>query len=165
MPDLTVSYQYTREDIMNFVLDTFSFEKVRCTLFLIFNLASFIIGVVFFCIHNIPLGCLFVAFSIMVFPLILFLTYITVRNSLRVLSSVVCTLKDDGVNFISNFGDTLIPFKDINDVKVTEALIFIYISKNSALVVPKRAFRDSTKAIDFAARLVDRFNKSKTKVN
>ena len=101
----------------------------------------------------------------MVFPLILFLTYITVRNSLRVLSSVVCTLKDDGVNFISNFGDTLIPFKDINDVKVTESLIFIYISKNSALVVPKRAFKDSTKAIDFAARLVDRFNKSKTKVN
>ena len=74
-------------------------------------------------------------------------------------------MKDDGVNFISNFGDTLIPFKDINDVKVTESLIFIYISKNSALVVPKRAFRDSTKAIDFAARLVDRFNKSKTKVN
>ena len=155
MADLTVSYQYTREDIMNFVLDTFSFERVRCTLFLIFNVASFIIGVVFFCMHNIPMGCLFVAFSIMVFPLILFLTYITVRNSLRVLSSVVCTLKDDGVNFISNFGDTLIPFKDINDVKVTEALIFIYISKNSALVVPKRAFKDSTKAIDFAAKLID----------
>ena len=55
MDDLTVSYQYTKQDIVNFVLDSYSFEKVRCTLLLVFNLSAFIAGVVFLFMHKIPL--------------------------------------------------------------------------------------------------------------
>lgn len=160
--EMTVSYQYTKQDIINFVLDSYSFEKIRCSLFLIMNLTAFTIGLVFLCLKNYPLCVLFIGFSLIAFPLILFLSFITASNSLKIITNVVCTLKDDGISFISNLGDNLIPYKDVHDVKVTEELIFLYISKGSALMIPKRAFKNKEKAIDFAAALMERFKRATT---
>lgn len=160
--ELTVSYQYTKQDIINFVLDSFSFEKIRCSLFLIMNLTAFAIGIVFLLLKNYPLCVLFIGFSIIAFPIILFLSFITASNALKIITNVVCTLKDDGINFISNLGDNLIPYKEIHDVKVTEELIFLYISKGSALMIPKRAFKNREKSIDFAAALMERFKRATT---
>ena len=157
MEELTVSFGYTKDDVMNFVLDSFSFEKVRCTLFLIFNITSFVIGTVFLFTGKIPLGIIFIAISIGIFPIMLILSYITIYNSLKVLSSVVCTLKSDGVDFISNFGQELIEYKDIFDIKITNQLIFMYLDKKKALVIPKRAFNSKDKALDFAALLVSKY--------
>ena len=40
--------------------------------------------------------------TIIAFPIILFLSFITASNALKIITNVVCTLKDDGINFISN---------------------------------------------------------------
>ncbi len=156
MDELTVSFQYTKQDIANFVLDSYSFEKVRCTLFLIFNISAFTIGIVFLLTHKIALGVLFIGISIIAFPIILYISYVTARNSLKIITNVVCTLNNEGLSYMSNLGNNIIQYKDICDVKVTEELIFVYISKNSTLIIPKRAFKSPDKAIDFAALLTER---------
>lgn len=161
MDDLGVSFQYTKLDIANFVLDSYSFEKVRCTLFLVFNISAFIFGVIFLFMNKIPLGILFIGISLIVFPLMLYASYITASKTLNNITNVVCTLKDDGLSFMSNFGDNIIDYKDICDVKVTEELIFIYVGKKSTLIIPKRAFKSLDKAIDFAALLTERYKNAK----
>lgn len=161
MDDLSVSFQYTKLDIINFVLDSYSFEKVRCTLFLIFNISAFIIGAIFLFIHKIPMGVLFIGISLIVFPLMLYASYITASKSLNSITNVVCTLKDEGMSFMSNFGDNIVEYKDICEVKVTEELIFIYVGKKSTLIIPKRAFKSLDKAIDFAALLTERYQNAK----
>lgn len=159
--DLTVSYQYNKLDVINFVLDSYSFEKVRCSLILILNSSLFVVGIVSLFFNQIPMGIFLILFAIVIFPILLYLTYITARNSLKMITSVICTLKDEGLDFISNLGESLVPFKDIYEVKVTEELIFVYISKVNVLIIPKRAFTSREKAIDFAAALIDRCNKAK----
>ncbi|MBR2525107.1 YcxB family protein [bacterium] len=160
MDDLSVSFQYTKQDIINFVLDSYSFEKVRCTLFLIFNISAFIIGVVFLLSHKFPMGVLFIGVSIIAFPIVLYASYITATNSLKVITNVVCTLQEDGLSYMSNLGDNIVPYKDICDVKVTEELIFVYVGKNSTFIIPKRAFKSLDKALDFAAILTERYKKA-----
>ena len=160
MDDLSVSFQYTKQDIINFVLDSYSFEKVRCTLFLIFNISAFIIGVVFLLSHKFPMGVLFIGVSIIAFPIVLYASYITATNSLKVITNVVCTLQEDGLSYTSNLGDNIVPYKDICDVKVTEELIFVYVGKNSTFIIPKRAFKSLDKALDFAAILTERYKKA-----
>ena len=160
MDDLSVSFQYTKQDIINFVLDSYSFEKVRCTLFLIFNISAFIIGVVFLLSHKFPMGVLFIGVSIIAFPIVLYASYITPTNSLKVITNVVCTLQEDGLSYMSNLGDNIVPYKDICDVKVTEELIFVYVGKNSTFIIPKRAFKSLDKALDFAAILTERYKKA-----
>jgi len=160
MEELNVSFQYTKQDIINFVLDSYSFEKVRCTLFLIFNISAFTIGLVFLLSHKIPLGVLFIGVSIIAFPIVLYASYITAKNSLKVITNVVCTLKEDGLSYMSNLGDNIVPYKDICDVKVTEELIFVYVAKNSTFIIPKRAFKSLDKALDFAALLTEKYKKS-----
>ncbi len=162
MDDLSVSFQYTKLDIANFVFDSYSFEKVRCTLFLIFNISAFIIGVIFLFMHKFPIGVLFIGISIIVFPLMLYASYITASKSLNSITNVVCTLKDEGLSFMSNFGDNVINYKDICEVKVTEELIFVYVGEKSTLIIPKRAFKSLDKAIDFAALLTERYKKAKS---
>ena len=162
MDDLSVSFQYTKLDIANFVFDSYSFEKVRCTLFLIFNISAFIIGVIFLFMHKLPIGVLFIGISIIVFPLMLYASYITASKSLNSITNVVCTLKDEGLSFMSNFGDNVINYKDICEVKVTEELIFVYVGEKSTLIIPKRAFKSLDKAIDFAALLTERYKKAKS---
>lgn len=163
MEDLTVSYQYTKQDIANFVLDSYSFEKVRCTLLLIFNITAFVIGVVFICLHNIPMGVLFIGVSLIVFPMLLYASFVTAEKTLKQITNVVCTLKEDGLSFMTNMGENIIPYKDICDIKLTEELIFIYVGKTSTLMVPKRAFKSLEKALDFASALISRVNKEKIK--
>ena len=160
MEELTVSFQYTKQDIINFVLDSYSFEKVRCTLFLIFNISAFTIGLIFLLSHKIPLGVLFIGVSIIAFPIVLYASYITAKNSLKIITNVVCTLKEEGLSYMSNLGDNIVPYKDICDVKVTEELIFVYVSKNSTFIIPKRAFKSLDKALDFAALLTEKYKKS-----
>lgn len=160
MEELTVSFQYTKQDIINFVLDSYSFEKVRCTLFLIFNISAFIIGLVFLLSHKIPMGVFFIGISIVAFPIVLYASYITAKNSLKVITNVVCTLKEEGLSYMSNLGDNTVPYKDICDVKVTEELIFVYIDKSSTFIIPKRAFKSLDKALDFAAVLTEKYKKS-----
>ncbi len=162
MDDLSVSFQYTKLDIANFVFDSYSFEKVRCTLFLIFNISAFIIGVIFLFMHKFPIGVLFIGISIIVFPLMLYASYLTASKSLNSITNVVCTLKDEGLSFMSNFGDNVINYKDICEVKVTEELIFVYVGEKSTLIIPKRAFKSLDKAIDFAALLTERYKKAKS---
>ncbi len=162
MDDLSVSFQYTKLDIANFVFDSYSFEKVRCTLFLIFNISAFIIGVIFLFMHKLPIGVLFIGISIIVFPLMLYASYITASKSLNSITNVVCTLKDEGLSFMSNFGDNVINYKDICEVRVTEELIFVYVGEKSTLIIPKRAFKSLDKAIDFAALLTERYKKAKS---
>lgn len=161
MEDLTVSFQYTKQDIANFVLDSYSFEKVRCTLFLIFNISAFTIGTVFLLTHKIPLGVLFIGVSLIAFPIVLYASYATAANSLKIITNVVCTIKEEGLSFMSNLGDNIIQYKDICDVKVTEELIFVYMSKNSTVIIPKRAFKSLDKAIDFAALLTERYRNAR----
>lgn len=160
MEDLTVTFQYTKQDIINFVLDSYSFEKVRCTLFLIFNISSFIIGLIFLILNKIHLGILFIGVSLVAFPIVLYASYITAKNSLKVITNVACTLKEDGLSYMSNLGDNVVSYKDICDVKVTEELIFVYVDKNSTFIIPKRAFKSLDKALDFAAVLTERYKKA-----
>lgn len=157
MDKQTVSFQYTKRDIANFVLDSYSFEKVRCTLFLIFNISAFVMGVIFLFLNKIPLGVLFICVSLIVFPLMLYASYITAEKSLKAITNVVCTIEEDGLSFMSNLGNNLIPYKDIFDVKLTEELIFIYISKTGTFIIPKRAFKSLDKAVDFAAVLTEKY--------
>ena len=161
MDELTVSYQYTKQDIANFVLDSYSFEKVRCTLFLIFNITAFITGIIFIIMHKIPLGIIFIGISLIVFPTLLYLSYITAEKTLKQITTVACTLKEDGMSFMTNVGENLIPYKDICDIKLTEELIFVYVGKNSTLMIPKRAFKSLEKALDFASVLISRYNEAK----
>lgn len=157
MDELTVSFQYTKQDIANFVLDSYSFEKVRCTLFLIFNISAFTMGLVFLFSHKIPLGVLFIGISLIAFPIILYISYLTAYKSLKMITNVVCTLREEGFSYMSNLGDNIIPYHDICDVKVTEFLIFVYVGKNSTLIIPKRAFKNLNKAIEFAAVLTEKY--------
>ena len=161
MEDLTVSYQYTKQDIANFVLDSYSFEKVRCTLILIFNITAFIIGVIFICLQKPAIGVLFIGVSLIVFPMLLYASFITAEKTLRQITNVVCTIKDEGLSFMTNLGNNIIPYKDICDIKLTEELIFVYVGKNSTLMIPKRAFKSLEKALDFASALMSRFNNAK----
>ncbi len=161
MEELTVSFQYTKQDIINFVLDSYSFEKVRCTLFLIFNLSAFIIGLIFLFSHKYHLAFLFIGISIVAFPIVLYASYRTACNSLKVITDVVCTIKDEGLSYMSNLGDNVIPYSDIYDVRVTEELIFVYVGKHSTFMIPKRAFKSLDKALDFAAVLTEKYNKEK----
>lgn len=161
MEDLTVSYQYTKQDIANFVLDSYSFEKVRCTLLLIFNITAFIIGVIFICLQKPAIGVLFIGVSLIVFPMLLYASFITAEKTLKQITNVVCTLKDEGLSFMTNLGNNVILYKDICDIKLTEELIFIYVGKNSTLMIPKRAFKSLEKALDFASALMSRFNDAK----
>ena len=162
MDELTVSFQYTKQDIINFVLDSYSFEKVRCTLFLIFNISAFVIGLIFLLTGKIPMGILFIGVSVIAFPIVLYASFLTAANSLKVITNVVCTLKEDGLSYMSNLGDNIVSYNDISDVKITEELIFVYLNKNSTFIIPKRAFKSIDKAIDFASVLLE---KSKSKVS
>ena len=162
MDELTVSFQYTKQDIINFVLDSYSFEKVRCTLFLIFNISAFVIGLIFLLTGKIPIGILFIGVSVIAFPIVLYASFLTASNSLKVITNVVCTLKEDGLSYMSNLGDNIVSYNDISDVKITEELIFVYLNKNSTFIIPKRAFKSVDKAIDFASALLE---KSKSKVS
>jgi len=162
MDELTVSFQYTKQDIINFVLDSYSFEKVRCTLFLIFNISAFVIGLIFLLTGKIPMGILFIGVSVIAFPIVLYASFLTASNSLKVITNVVCTLKEDGLSYMSNLGDNIVSYNDISDVKITEELIFVYLNKNSTFIIPKRAFKSIDKAIDFASVLLE---KSKSKVS
>lgn len=161
MEDLTVSYQYTKQDIANFVLDSYSFEKVRCTLLLIFNITAFIIGVIFICLQKVAIGVLFIGVSLIVFPMLLYASFVTAEKTLKQITNVVCSITDDGLSFMTNLGNNVIPYKDICDIKLTEELIFVYVSKNSTLMIPKRAFKSLEKALDFASALMSRFNNAK----
>ncbi len=159
MEDLSVSFQYTKQDIANFVLDSYSFEKVRCTLFLIFNITTFVIGTVFLLTHKIQLGIIFIGISFIAFPLILYASYATALNSLKNITNVVCTLTDDGLSYMSNLGNNIVEYKDILEVKVTTELIFVYVGKTSTLIIPKRAFKSTEKCIDFASKLIEKTKK------
>ena len=161
MNELTVQYSYTKQDVINFVLDTISFEKIRCTLFLIFNLTTLIIGIVFLFKHLFLLGVFFIAVSMLVFPLVLFLTYKLMERSICVITGVVCTLKDNGIDFITNLGDSLFEYKEIYDIKVTDELILVYISEKNAIVIPKRAFKTKEASYNFTAKLLEDFKNSK----
>ncbi len=161
MEDLTVSYQYTKQDIANFVLDSYSFEKVRCTLLLIFNITAFIIGVIFICLHKPAIGVLFIGVSLIVFPMLLYASFITAEKTLKQITNVVCSITDNGLSFMTNLGNNIIPYKDICDIKLTEELIFVYVGKNSTLMIPKRAFKSLEKALDFASALMSRYNNAK----
>ena len=156
MDDLSVNFNYTKLDIANFVLDSYSFEKVRCTLFLIFNITTFVIGSVFLFTHKIPAGILFIGVSFVAFPIILYISYITASNSLKVITNVVCSLTEDGLSYMTNLGNNVILYKDIIDVKITKELIFVYISKTGTIIIPKRAFKSVDKALDFASRLIEK---------
>ena len=159
MEDLSVSFQYTKQDIANFVLDSYSFEKVRCTLFLIFNITTFVIGTVFLLTHKIQLGIIFIGISFIAVPLILYASYATALNSLKNITNVVCTLTDDGLSYMSNLGNNIVEYKDILEVKVTTELIFVYVGKTSTLIIPKRAFKSTEKCIDFASKLIEKTKK------
>ena len=155
MEELSVSFQYTKPDIANFVLDSYSFEKVRCTLFLIFNITAFVIGTVFLFTHKIPLGIFFIGVSFVAFPLILYASYAAAAKSLKSITNVVCTLTEDGLSYMTNLGNNVISYKDILEIKVTNELIFVYVDKTSTFIIPKRAFKSTEKAIDFASRLIE----------
>ena len=62
--DLTVSYQYNKLDVINFVLDSYSFEKVRCSLILILNSSLFVVGIVSLFFNQIPMGIFLILFAI-----------------------------------------------------------------------------------------------------
>lgn len=161
MEELTVSYKYTKQDIINFVLDSYSFEKVRCTLLLIFNITAFVTGIIFLFMHQINLGLFFIGISLIVLPIMLYASITTAQKTLSQISDVVCTLKEDCLSFMTNIGDNIIQYHDICDIKVTEELIFVYVGKNSALIIPKRAFKSVDKALDFASLLISKHNQAK----
>lgn len=158
MNDLTVSFNYNRQDVMNFVFDTLSFEKIRCTLILIFNLTCLVIGIIFLIKKIWLLGILFVLVSLFVLPLILYLTYLAMAQSISEISSVVCTLKDNGINFITSLGDSTFEYKELFDVKITQELILVYLDDKKAIAIPKRAFKTRETATEFCAKLMERFS-------
>lgn len=150
---LSVSFKYTREDILNIVVESLGFDIKKSWSMLISIVFLLIFGIYFLFTKLYILAIVFVIIAIMLVPVYLIIAYLNLASALKVLTDCVYTLEDNQLIAGSNLGFHYFNFKDIDRIVLTKPVVFIYVSKKNAYFIPVRAFSSEEKANQFITKL------------
>ena len=150
---LSVSFRYTKEDILNVVIESLGFDIKRCWLMLFGILLLLCVAGYFVLIKVYMVTILFVLFALAFVPVYIFIAYMNLSSALRVLTDCVYTIEKNQLIAGSNLGFQYFDFKDIDRVVMTKPILFIYVTKKNAYFIPIRAFNSNEKANKFITEL------------
>lgn len=149
----TVSFRYSKEDVLNYVVETLGLARVKCTLMFLLIVTLLVLAIILYCMNLKILSVILLLVALFTVPATLFLMYLNVASTLSYLTDCVFTTEDDKLIIASNLGVETYLIKDLNNIVVTDTFILIYISKKVAFGVPIRAFSDRDKARAFISNL------------
>ncbi len=150
---LSVSFRYTKEDILNVVIETLGFDVLRCWLLLLLIIFFVFAGVYCFWIKLHVLTIVFAFVAISIVPVYITIAYLSLALVLKVLTDCVYTLEKNQLIAGSNLGFQYFKFSDIDRVIMTKPILFIYVTKKNAYFIPIRAFSSEEKANKFITEL------------
>lgn len=150
---LSVSFQYTREDILNVVIESLGFDLKKCWLMLLALVLLVSFAGYFLWIKLFMVAILFIVVAILFVPVYIFIAYLNLSSALRVLTDCVYTIEKNQLIAGSNLGFQYFDFKNIDRVVMTKPILFIYVTKKNAYFIPIRAFNSDEKANKFITAL------------
>lgn len=150
---LSVSFRYTKEDILNVVIESLGFDVLRCWLLLLSIIFFVFAGVYCFWIKLHVLTIVFAFVAISIVPVYITIAYLSLALALKVLTDCVYTLEKNQLIAGSNLGFQYFKFNDIDRVVLTKPILFIYVTKKNAYFIPIRAFSTEEKANNFITEL------------
>ena len=150
---LSVSFKYTKEDILNVVIESLGFDVKKCWGMLGIITCLIIFGIYFLWTKLFILATLFIVSAFMFVPVYLIIAYLNLASALKVLTDCVYTLEDNQLIAGSNLSFNYFNFKDIDRIVLTKPIIFIYVTKKNAYFIPVRAFSSEEKANKFITKL------------
>lgn len=150
---LSVSFKYTREDILNVVIESLGFDIKKCWLLLFSVLLLILTGVYFLFIKLFIVGILFILTAFCIVPAYIFIAYVNLASALKILTDCVYTLENNQLIAGSNLGFNYFKFRDIDRIVMTKPILFIYVTKKNAYFIPIRAFSSEEKANKFITEL------------
>jgi len=150
---LSVSFKYTREDILNVVIESLGFDIKRCWSILILMLLAIIASIYCILIKLYIFAGLLIFIALLFVPVYIVIAYLNLASALKILTDCVYTIEDNQLIAGSNLGFQYFNLKDIDKVVLTKPIIFIYVSKKNAYFIPIRAFNSSEKANKFITEL------------
>ncbi|MBR1907505.1 hypothetical protein IJ818_01035 [bacterium] len=150
---LSVSFQYTKEDILNVAIESLGFDIAKCWLILITAVIFFCLGVYFLWIKLYIAAIILIFAAILFVPIYIFIAYLNLSTALKVLTDCVYTIEKKQLIAGSNLGFQYFDLKDIDRVVLTKPVIFIYVTKKNAYFIPIRAFNSEEKANKFITEL------------
>ena len=150
---LSVSFKYTREDVLNVVIESLGFDTAKCWLLFLFIILLVSVGIYFLITKLIIVGIMFIISALVVVPMYIFIAYVNLNSALKVLTDCVYTLENNQLIAGSNFGFQYFNFRDIDRIVLTKPVLFIYVTKRNAYFIPIRAFSSDEKANTFITKL------------
>ena len=150
---LSVSFQYTREDILNVVVESLGFDVAKCW-FMLLVIAFFVFTSLYFLfVKSFILSILFICAAIIIVPIYIVIAYLNLASALKVLTDCVYTIEQNQLIAGSNLGFQYFNFEDIDRIVMTKPILFIYVTKKNAYFIPIRAFNSEEKANKFITEL------------
>jgi len=150
---LSVSFKYTREDILNVVIESLGFDIKKCWLMLLLIILLLLAGAYFLFTKLFIVSILFIVSAVLVVPVYIFIAYVNLASALKILTDCVYTLEDNQLIAGSNLGFNYFKFRDIDRIVMTKPILFIYVTKKNAYFIPIRAFSSEEKANKFITEL------------
>lgn len=150
---LSVSFKYTKEDILNVVIESLGFDVKRCWLMLLGILLLLVVAGYFVVIKVYMVTILFVLFALAFVPVYIFIAYLNLASALGVLTDCVYTIEKNQLIAGSNLGFQYFDFKNIDRIVLTKPILFVYVTKKNAYFIPIRAFSSEEKANKFITEL------------
>jgi len=149
----SVSFQYTKEDILNVTIESLGFDIAKCWLILIVSIGFFCLGGYFIWTKFYTIAIPFIFGAVLLAPAYIFIAYLNLYSALNVLTDCVYTLEKNQLIAGSNLGFQYFDYKDIDRIVLTKPIIFIYVTKKNAYFIPIRAFNSEDKANKFITEL------------
>lgn len=145
----SVSFRYSKEDILNYVVETLALQKGKCFGILLLILALFVLAIAAFTVKFNIFGVLIIVIALLIVPVTIFLMFLNVLGTISHLTDCVFTVENNSLIIASNLGVEKYLVKDLFDIVATKTFILIYIYKKTAYGIPIRAFSDEEKASMF----------------
>ena len=145
--------KYTREDILNVVVESLSFDIAKCWIMLCIIIFTVILGIYFLLSKMFLIACLLIFTAIMIVPVYIIVAYLNLASALKVLTDCVYTIEQNQLIAGSNLDFHYFKFKDIDRIVMTKPILFIYVTKKNAYFIPIRAFSSEEKANKFITEL------------
>lgn len=151
-----VTFGYTAEDCFNIVCDSllYIYKYKGCFLVLI-SFFAIITGLTLITLKHTLVPIILVLIGLIYFPFIIIRQFKSTYDCLKNITNMVCELDRNGVKITNNAGESFIDFKLIKQVVNAKSTIAIYIDKNTAFLIPKRAFKQPENAENFFDNLSD----------
>lgn len=150
---LSVSFRYTKEDILNVVIESLGFDVKKCWLMFLTILILLGLGGYFIWINLYAVAIGVIAISLLFVPIYLCIAYLNLSSALKILTDCVYTIEKKQLIAGSNLGFQYFDFKNIDRVVMTKPVLFIYVTKKNAYFIPIRAFNSEEKANKFITEL------------